>query len=90
MLVFSLLDRKLKEYGPLVQMNSPEAVKRGLADTLRAGKAGLIGEHPEDFDLMWIGEFDVETGVLVPAKVPTLVVNAAELIPARGDNAEDR
>lgn len=79
MQVFSLFDRKLREYGGLVQANNGDACKRALIDGIR-GSGSLVEKHPEDFDLMAIGFFDTDTGVFVGEKVPLLVDNVASLI----------
>lgn len=82
MRIYSLFDRKLKEFGALVVMNNDEAVKRALGESLRSGQAGLLSSHPEDFDLKCLGVIDVERGKITPEEIPALVVNCAELIPS--------
>lgn len=79
MQVFSLFDRKLREYGSLVLANNAEAVKRALVDGVR-GSGSLVEKHPQDFDLMEIGMFDTDSGILVPGKLPVLVDNVGTLL----------
>lgn len=81
MRVYSLLDRKLREYGALVQANNAEAVQRGLVDGLK-GSNSLVEKHPEDFDLMEVGTFDTDTGLIggTDSGVPMLIVNVGQLI----------
>lgn len=81
MRVYSLLDRKLREYGALVQANNGEAVQRALVDGLK-GSNSLVEKHPEDFDLMEVGTFDTDTGLIggTDSGVPMLIVNVAQLI----------
>lgn len=79
MLVFSLLDRKLREYGNPVLANNADAVQRALVDGI-VGTKSLVEKHPEDFDLMYVGSFDTETGELVGVGIPRLIVNVAQLI----------
>jgi len=79
MQVFSLFDRKLREYGQLVLSNNAEGAKRGLVDGV-VGSKSLIEKHPGDFDLMHVGGFDMDSGILVGLKVPTLVCNIGELL----------
>lgn len=81
MRVYSLLDRKLREYGGLVQANNGDAVKRALVDGLK-GSNSLVEKHPEDFDLMEVGEFDTDTGLLsgTSSGVPMLIENVGALI----------
>lgn len=80
MRIYSLYDRKLKEYGSLVLQNNDEAVKRMCKDALENARADQspLKKYPEDFDLMWLGEFDPEVGVIT-GTVPLFVCNVAEL-----------
>lgn len=78
MLVYSLLDRKMKEFGQLVVARNEESVKRGIVDGLR-GSGSLVERHPDDFDLYVVGEFDQETGVLVPVH-SRLIGSVAEIL----------
>jgi len=79
MQVFSLFDRKLREYGALVLANNAEAVKRALVDGVR-GTGSLVEKHPEDFDLMELAMFDTDSGIIIGAKVPILVDNVGTLL----------
>lgn len=79
MLLFSLFDRKLREYAQLVQANNAESVKRALLDGVRGSKS-LVEKYPQDFDLMELGEFDVETGVILPRQVPLFIDNLGSLL----------
>lgn len=79
MRIYSLLDLKVKEYGQLVLMPNDEAVKRALRD-MRNGGQTTLQKYPEDFNLMVLGEFDPETGLLVPLEVPQLVDNVKTII----------
>lgn len=72
MRIYSLLDRKLKEYGSLVLGNNDEAVKRAIKDGI-PGSNNVIAAHPEDFDLYYLGDFDMESGLISACKVPILV-----------------
>jgi len=78
-IIYSMLDRKLKEFGALVCANNDEAVKRALRDAVKQGPS-LMSEHPDDFDLVRVGEFDVETGVIRVTDVPTLVDSVSTII----------
>lgn len=80
MLVYSLFDRKMAEYGPLVLGNNDEAVKRALREVV-SGSAGVtMVKFPEDFDLYCLGEFDQVSGEL-DGEMPRLVFNVSSLIP---------
>jgi len=80
--IYSLLDVKLKEYGPLVLANNDASVRRALCDGI-PGSGGTVAKYPEDFNLMLLGHFDVETGQIVPEVVPLLVDNVGVILPPR-------
>lgn len=89
MRLYSIFDRKLKEYGQVVQMNNDEAVKRSLRDGLRGTKS-LVEKYPDDFDLYVLGEMDLESGVITPC-APMLVENISSIVsPAEEVSSEDR
>lgn len=70
--VYSLFDRKLKEFGPLVLSNNDASVKRAICEGI-PGSGSTVEKYPEDFGLMLLGTFDVDSGMLVPEAVPLLV-----------------
>jgi len=76
MLIYSLYDKKLREFGPLVLSNNDQSVVRALRDGI-PGSGGTVAKYPEDFDLMQLGSFDAETGMIVPESVPLLVANVS-------------
>lgn len=80
--VYSLLDRKLKEFGQLVVAKNDELVRRSLLDGIRGSKS-LMETHAADFDLFCVGSFDEETGILTH-KPLRLVVNVADILEAYG------
>lgn len=81
MLVYTLLDRKLKVFGQLVVIQNDEGIRRQILESVR-GSQSLIERYPEDFDVYCVGTFDQDTGVLV-ASVPRLVESVGVIL--RGD-----
>lgn len=82
MSVYSLFDRKLREYGALVLERNDEAIVRSLIDGVR-GSGSLMEKHPEDFDLMHIGSYNTASGQLgsqAELFAPRLVANLGELL----------
>lgn len=77
--LFSLLDRKLREYGAVIASKNEETMRRDLVNRLR-GSGTLEEKYSEDFDLYLVGEFAVETGVLTACEVPELVDNLRMII----------
>lgn len=78
MIVYSLFDRKVKEYGNLVVASNDEAILRAAREGI-AGSGSTAAKYPEDFDLMRVGSFDPESGLL-GVETPRLVANVGELL----------
>lgn len=83
--VYSLLDRKLREFGTNALPMSPnlEFLSRTLQDGI-PGSGTAMDKHPDDFDLYLLGTFDEDTGQLVPEEVPRLVANLSSILPPKG------
>lgn len=77
MRVYTLYDRKVKEYGNLVLGPNNNAILRALKDGMRPDTT--MGKYPEDFDLVCVGEFDPETGQLEGFGAD-LIINVRELL----------
>lgn len=84
MQVYSLFDRKLREYGGLVLMPNDASCKRALHEGLSSNST--VGKYPEDYDLMLLGEFDPLSGVIKPGVI-VLVDNVADIL-RRGNSKE--
>lgn len=78
--IYSLFDRKLKEYGPLVLANNDASICRAMCDGI-PGSGSTIAKYPEDFDCFLLGVFDSDTGMISPERVPHLVDNVAAILP---------
>lgn len=78
--VYSLLDRKLREFGPLVLAKNDETIRRSVVDGIRGSKS-VQEAHAGDFDLFCVGEFEEENGMLTH-RPPVIVANVAEILEA--------
>lgn len=89
--LYSLFDRKQREFGQIISGSNDEAVKRELRSAQKRSEAGNMHLYPEDFDLMYLGRYIVETGVIEPQVPAKLVVNVGEyvasFVPAGGVHA---
>lgn len=79
-LMYALWDRKLREFGAPVIARNDEAAVRALADGIK-GSRSIVEQHPEDFDLMQVGEFYPDSG-FVGGLVgpPRLVINVSDAL----------
>lgn len=76
--IYSLFDRKVKEYGQLVVATTDDAIRRAVHEGIPSSGT-VIAKYPQDFDLMFLGSVDPETGVLT-GQVPRLIANVADLL----------
>lgn len=79
--IYSLLDRKLVEYGQLLLARNDDAIKRAVLDGVR-GSGSQVEKYSEDFDVFQVGEFDAETGAVVGSRV-RLVGNVRDILEVR-------
>lgn len=81
MKVFSVFDAKLATFGrPWFQMTDAAAL-REFSDAVNDGSNpnNQWHTHPEDFSLFVIGEFDDQSGELIP-RTPLSLVTASSLV----------
>jgi len=75
--VYSLFDRRVREFGNLLLGQNDEALKRELQ--FLTGGNSLLSKYPQDFDVMLLGEFELETGELSIA-APLLVCSLSDIL----------
>lgn len=80
MRVYSIFDRKTREFGSLVLAKNDEVARRAAIDAVK-GSGSQLELHAADFDLYHVGGFDPEKGCL-EVETPTLVVTLVELLEA--------
>lgn len=78
--VYSVHDAKAGCFNrPLFQRSDGEALRAFVDEAGRTGES-LVAQHPEDFSLFRIGEFEELTGVLTPHPEPVHLANAKVLV----------
>lgn len=61
--VYAVKDIKAEEFGQLIQNEKGEgAMCREFNDAIKNDKSGVMKEHPEDFELWKVGNFNKKTG----------------------------
>lgn len=78
--VYSLMDRKLGQYGQLLLARNDETMKRNVLDGVK-GSGSMIEKYPHDFDLVSVGTFDSDTGK-VEGTTPRLIGSVADILEA--------
>lgn len=78
--IFSLRDVVLGEFGKPMHIQSEGVAIRSLADEVnKSGSESDLRNHPKDFSLYRVGEFDTENGVLTGYPQPIFVIDAVSL-----------
>ena len=82
MKLFTILDSKAEHFANPVCAPSIPAFLRDVAMTLRnpPQNPSAFHEHPADYKLYCVGEFSVQTGLLVGLDIPQYLGTAAEHI----------
>lgn len=78
MMMFSLFDSVAGYWLPPTHAQSRASMIRCASDAVNSGD-GNISNHPQDFGLYYVGEFNDSTGELIPAEKPELIINLGEL-----------
>jgi len=82
--LFSIYDRKAKVYmAPFVARSETDAIRQ-ITSSLRDPqmRETPVFQHPDDFDVRVVADFDDETGQISPFVPAHMVATIAELAPA--------
>lgn len=74
-LIVAIRDLKAKSFTNPVATENINTALRDFSTIVKDGRT-LIGQHPEDFELYQLGEFDVLTGEIFPTS-PLLKLGSA-------------
>jgi hypothetical protein len=80
MKIFSIRDRKVDAFMAPLGMQTAGQACRMLQDEMSRERTGVLGAHPEDFELFLVGEFETETGKLEGRQAPQSVMQLSELV----------
>lgn len=78
---YSLFDRKALWYAPPFQATTDGAATRTLADAV-AEPNSMVGRHPGDFVLFFVGHWDDQKGAMIPASPLVHIIDAVSLVAA--------
>lgn len=78
--MYSLYDRKMRQFSPPQLAQNDEVMARSLKDNIPDGSLPKV--HPEDFDLFCIGEMDLDSGAVSGIAVQS-ICNLQVLIPVK-------
>jgi len=71
--MYSIYDRKLREYGQILLAPNIGTVSRTIVMGVRGSKS-TMDQYPEDFELHKVGEFDTQSGQVTANGRPEILV----------------
>lgn len=74
--MYSVHDKKAETWSFPFQSENNSTAMRDFETLVHDGRT-IVGQHPEDFDLYFIGQFYLETGT-VRSDMPVHLVNGAD------------
>ena len=81
--VYTFRDQLVGYGSPFVQRNDDTAIRQ-FAMMINDPSGTTVSEYPQYYDLYRIGEFDDDTGLIVPLDAPELVVTGLSV--KKGNN----
>lgn len=77
--IFAVRDRATDQFGnPMFLISSGQAIRSFTDEVNRADKDNQIYNHPDDFDLYYLGSFDTNVGSF-DVNVPRMVIVGKEV-----------
>lgn len=85
MKIFSVRDKKGSRYIPILMLfeNFVDA-ERWFADLVNDSRS-VVSKYPSDFCLVFLGEFDVESGLCSLKSIPDVIHEAINFVAGKGD-----
>ena len=82
--VFSVYDAKALFYGVPFFMPMVGMATRSFGDLIDDPRSA-VNKHPEDYSLFLLGEFDDQSGVMVPQTAPSMIITGNEYLSSKKD-----
>lgn len=79
LMVFAVYDTKAEVYGTPMFFPAKGLATRAFDDQVN-NKESLFCKHPQDFTLFQIGEYDQESGLLIPLPSPASLGTGVEYV----------
>lgn len=78
MKIVAVKDRALDAYGQPIFVRALGEALRSFSDEVNKGRESTIGQHPEDYDLYEIGDYEDREGKLIPCS-PRLLLRGQDV-----------
>lgn len=79
--LYSIYDRKAGYYLPIFQRRTDADAIREFTEVVTMGD-GPISKYPSDFELCDLGQMDLDTGEILPAKNARIILNGLSCLQA--------
>lgn len=76
---YSIYDRKALQYHPPFYVSADGAAVRHMADAAN-DMQNMIGRHPNDFVLYYVGDYDDQKGAMLPVSPLVHIIDAMALV----------
>lgn len=80
-IVSCLRDIKTESCGPLTTFNSERDLIMSLQEFVRSTPEALPSQHPHDFQVLVVGSWDADTGLLKAEPTPTVMGVLFDFLP---------
>lgn len=77
--MYSIQDMKAEVFFPPMLVENDFTAQRAVADAIASGQSGQLCTHTEDFRLFYVGEMEVESGLISGLPAPVLVCECSTL-----------
>lgn len=79
MKLYAIRDSKAETFLPILEAVSDDHAKRLIADAIAAGSAQMLAQHPDDYHVYALAEYDNNSGEIQPHR-PEPVIGIGELL----------
>lgn len=76
--LYALRDNKVGTFNPPVKIQNDAAAIRMFGDMVQRDTDSIVGQHPEDFSLWFVGTFDDESGELSQTDLVRSLANGSD------------
>lgn len=77
-ILFAVYDAKAETFSAPYTIPKVELALRAFGEMVQDEETD-IGKYPEDYQLLMLGEYDTDSGMIEPERMPVVVINALEL-----------
>lgn len=77
--IYAIRDKRAEYFNPPFFNHTHGEAERNFQNLVNE-KESRIAQHPDDYDLYYIGDYNDLDGTIVPQKLPQLIASASSLV----------